>query len=154
MRRIELRQSYAPPKRKIIIDAFVAITWLFDASKFEDQWICDESWLRILKRYFPLLKNEIDMCQSDLVRALSTISITSGDTQNKIVVFQKMFTMDCPWSPGERRHVNFFYRSTNGIPPPDSSNSLVCNYANRESLPSTHYSQMLLWEGLMLMKPN
>jgi len=71
------------------------------------------------------------------VRALSTISITAGSTQNKIVVFQKMFTMDCPWSLGDRRCVNFFYRNTNRKPPLDPSTALVCNYAKRESLPSS-----------------
>ena len=120
------------------MDAFVTITWLSDGSQFEDQWICDESWLRILKRYFPLLRNEIDLCLSDVSRALATISI-HGSNHSDTMIFPKTFSMNCPLSPGDRRRINFFYRSTNGIPPPDPSNSLVCNYANRESLPSTHY---------------
>ncbi len=73
------------------------------------------------------------------MRALSTISITSGDTKNKVVVFQKMFTMDCPWSPGDRRCVNFFYQSTKGKPPLEQSTAFVCNYVNRELLPSSRF---------------
>jgi hypothetical protein len=116
----------------MIVDAFVAIAWLSDGSQFEDQWICDEIWLHILKRYFPLLKNDIDLHSSDVSRALATISV-HGSNHSNTMIFQKIFSMNCPWSPGDRRHVNFFYQSTNGLHPPDPSNSLVCNYANRES---------------------
>jgi hypothetical protein len=73
------------------------------------------------------------------VRALSTISITSGSTQNKNCGILKMFTMDRPWSLGDHRCVNFFYQSTNGKSPLDPSTALVCNYAKSESLPCSRF---------------
>ena len=82
-----------PPKRKMIVDAFFTIAWLSDGSQFEGQWICDESWLRILKRYFPLLKNEIDLCLSDVSRALATILI-HGSNHSNTMIFQKTFSMN------------------------------------------------------------
>ena len=86
-------------------------------NSYQDNWICDETWFRLLNAHYPHLKNTFNFTREGLNRALSA---KAGPFigPNECGLFLAKFQTGCPYS-GERRRVSYFYRQVNGKPPAD-----------------------------------
>jgi hypothetical protein len=100
----------------IISDSYLNLT-AASSLLYQDNWICDETWFRLLNAHYPHLKNTFNFTRGGLIRALSA---KSGPFigPNECGLFLAKFQTGCPYS-GERRRVSYFYRQVNGKPPAD-----------------------------------
>jgi hypothetical protein len=92
------------------------------SSLYQDNWICDETWFRLLNAHYPHLKNTFNFTRGGLIHALSA-KAGPFTGPNEFGIFLAKFSTDCPYS-GERRRVSYFYRQVNGKPPADPVNPL------------------------------
>ena len=99
----------------IICDSYLNLTAA--SSLYQDNWICDETWFRLLNAHYPLLKNAFNFTREGLNRALSA-KAGPFTGPNEFSLFSVKFRTECPYS-GERRRVYYFYRQVNGKPPAD-----------------------------------
>ena len=99
----------------IICDSYLNMTAA--SSHYQDNWICDETWFRLLNAHYPHLKNTFNFTREGLNRALSA-KAGPFTGPNEFGVFSVKFRTECPYS-GERRRVSYFYRQVNGKPPAD-----------------------------------
>ena len=87
------------------------------SSQYQDNWICDETWFRLLNAHYPHMKNTFNFTRVGLNRALS-VKAGPFTGPNEFNLFLAKFQTECPYS-GERRRVSYFYRQVNGKPPSD-----------------------------------
>ena len=87
------------------------------SSQYQDNWICDETWFRLLNAHYPHMKNTFNFTRVGLNRALS-VKAGPFTGPNELNLFLAKFQTECPYS-GERRRVSYFYRQVNGKPPAD-----------------------------------
>jgi hypothetical protein len=99
----------------IICDGYLYLTAA--SSHYQDNWICDETWFRLLNAHYPHLKNTFNFTREGLNRALSA-KAGPFTGPNEFGLFSVTFRTECPYS-GERRRVSYFYRQVNGKPPAD-----------------------------------
>jgi hypothetical protein len=99
----------------IICDSYLNLTAV--SSHYQDNWICDETWFRLLNAHYPHLKNTFNFTREGLNRALSA-KAGSFTGPNEFGLFLAKFQTECPYS-GERRRVSYFYRQVNGKLPAD-----------------------------------
>ena len=99
----------------IISDSYLNLTAA--SSQYQDNWICDETWFRLLSSHYPHLKNTFKFTRVGLNRALS-VKAGPFTGPNEFNLFLAKFQTECPYS-GERRRVSYFYRQVNGKPPSD-----------------------------------
>ena len=103
---------------KIIFDAYCNLT----ATHVEpqDNWICDQTLLRLLDAHYPNLKNSFGFTQALMVRALSAYAppLYSTAKTNKQYLSKKNST-SCPYDCTKRRRVTYFYRQWNCKQPAD-----------------------------------
>ena len=104
----------------IISDSYLNLTAA--SSQYQDNWICDETWFRLLSSHYPHLKNTFNFTRVGLNRALS-VKAGPFTGPNEFNLFLAKFRTECPYS-GERRRVSYFYRQVNGKPPADPVLSL------------------------------
>ena len=99
----------------IISDSYLNLTAA--SSQYQDNWICDETWFRLLNAHYPHLKNTFNFTRGGLIRALSA---KAGPFigPNECDLFLAKFQTGCPYF-GESRRVSYFYRQVNGKPPAD-----------------------------------
>ena len=90
----------------IICDSYLNMTAA--SSHYQDNWICDETWFRLLNAHYPHLKNTFNFTREGLNRALSA-KAGPFTGPNEFGVFSVKFRTECPYS-GERRRVSYFYR--------------------------------------------
>jgi len=102
---------------KIIFDAYCKFT--ATCVELQDNWICDQSLLRLLDAHYPTLKNTFGFTQRLLVRALSAYAHPIFHSQNKHGIYIKQFLTSCPYDGTKRRRVTYFYRQWNGKRPAD-----------------------------------
>ncbi len=103
--------------QKIIFDAYCKLT--ATRRELQDNWICDQTLLRLLDAHYPSLKNTFDFTRGRMVRALSAYAPPTFHSQNEHGVFSKQFQTSCPYDGTKRRRVTYFYRQLNGKPPAD-----------------------------------
>ena len=99
----------------IICDSYLNLTAA--SSHYQDNWICDETWFRLLNAHYPHLKNTFNFTREGLNRALSAKAGTFTGP-NEFGLFLAKFQTECPYS-GDKRRVTYFYRQVNGKPPAD-----------------------------------
>jgi len=99
----------------IICDSYLNMTAA--SSHYQDNWICDETWFRLLNAHYPHLKNTFNFTREGLNRAFSA-KAGPFTGPNEFGVFSVKFRTECPYS-GERRRLSYFYRQVNGKPPAD-----------------------------------
>ena len=103
-------------KYSIIYQCYVNLT---DAvKKFQDNWMCDETWVRVITARYPDVINSIGFSRSSFNRVISMLASQCG-TQNALGIFIHQFQMSCPYDSGQRRKVSYFYRQIIGKPPAD-----------------------------------
>ena len=98
-----------------------------------DQWICDESQLRILTSYYPTLKGTTCKSLNTLIGKLAG----SFDASNTNRVYYAQFKVPCPVQQSSQRSVSFWYRGSKDIPVPSQptqSSNVVCAFANSPSV--------------------
>jgi hypothetical protein len=99
----------------IISDSYLNLTAA--SSQYQDNWICYETWFRLLNSHYQHLKNTFNFTRVGLNRALS-VKAGPFTGPNEFNLFLANFQTECPYS-GERRRVSYFYRQVNGKPPAD-----------------------------------
>jgi hypothetical protein len=99
----------------IISDSYLNLTAA--SSQYQDNWICDETWFRLLDAHYPHMKKAFNFTREGLNRALSA-KAGPFTGPNEFNLFLAKFQTECPYS-GERRRVSYFYRQVNGKPPAD-----------------------------------
>jgi hypothetical protein len=99
----------------IICDSYLNLTAA--SSLYQDNWICDETWFRLLHAHYPHLKNTFNFTREGLNRALSA-KAGPFTGPNECGLFFAKFHTECPYS-GDKRRVSYFYRQVNGKPPAD-----------------------------------
>ena len=98
----------------IIRQCYVNLT---DAvEKFQDNWMCDETWVRVITARYPDVINSILFSRATFNRAISTIASQFG-THNALGIFIHQFQTSCPYDSGQQRRVSYFYRQVAGKPP-------------------------------------
>ncbi len=102
-------------RMRIISDSYLTLTAA--SSQYQDNWICDETWFRLLNAHYPHMKNKFNFTRVGLNRALS-VKAGPFTGPNEFNLFLAKFQTECPYSV-ERRRVSYFYRQVNGKPPAD-----------------------------------
>jgi hypothetical protein len=100
---------------QLISDCYLAFTAA--SSHQQDNWLCDETWVRLLIAHYPNLKKTCSLTRMLVTRAI-TKKAGPFTGPNEFAIFVKQFRTECPYS-GERRRVSYFYRQVNGKPPAD-----------------------------------
>ena len=102
-------------KNDLILECFINLTTA--CSLYQDKWICDETWYRLLNAHYPNLKKTFGFTCEGLNRALSA---KAGPCigPNELSLFMAKFSTECPYS-NQRRFVSFYFRPANGKPPSD-----------------------------------
>jgi hypothetical protein len=100
---------------QLISDCYLAFTAA--SSHHQDNWLCDETWVRLLIAHYPHLKKTCSLTGMLVTRAI-TKKAGPFTGPNEFAIFVKQFRTECPYS-GERRRVSYFYRQVNGKPPAD-----------------------------------
>jgi hypothetical protein len=96
----------------LICDSYLSLTAA--CSQYQDNWICDETCIRLLNAHYPRLKNTFNFTREGLNGALSA-KAGPFTGPNEFGLFSVKFRTECPYS-GERRRVWYFYRQVNGKP--------------------------------------
>jgi hypothetical protein len=104
----------------IICDSYLNLTAA--SSQYQDNWICGETWFRLLNAHYLHLKNTFNFTCEGLNRALSA-KAGPFTGPNEFSLFLAKFQTECPYS-SERRRVSYFYRQVNGKHPADPVLSL------------------------------
>ena len=80
--------------------------------QFADRWICDQGWFEILTNLFTSLKDSITINRTNHINVLNRIAIASpfDVTIGDVLVYNKSFTIDCPFGTSSRMPVHFYYR--------------------------------------------
>ena len=102
---------------KIIFDAYCKLT--ATRRELQDNWICDETLLRLLDAHYPSLQNTFGFTRGRLVRALLAYVPPIFHIKHEHGVFLKQFKTSCPYDSTKRRRVSYFYRQWNDKPPAD-----------------------------------
>ena len=82
----------------------------------QDNWICDETWVRVISARYPDVIKTIGFSRATFNRAISRHASQCG-TQDDMGIFIQQFSTSCPYDSGQRRKVSYFYRLINGKPP-------------------------------------
>ena len=108
--------------KDLISDAWRKIS--SENSLYSDQWLCDETWYRVIRRYYPSLPDTIKFNRTVLNRALTPLS-GSYDQTNIEGIYHANFFMICPYE-GKKRNVSYYFRTVHGAPPssPTASSSV------------------------------
>ena len=128
----------APNMKQLIIKAFMSVTLTSNTSQFTDQWICDEGWFQILTHHIPSLKDALNINHATVIRSISSVAVPLN-SKGEILIYHKIFQMECPYATSKRRHVHFFYRCTNARMPSDPTSPPQCAHA----LKAVHHSLIL-----------
>ncbi len=99
----------------IICASYINLTTA--CSQYQDMWIRDETWYRLLNAHYPHLKKTFDFTGEGLNRALSA---KAGPClgPNEFRLFVAKFSVQCPYSYQKRR-VSYYFRQVNSKPPSD-----------------------------------
>ena len=101
----------------IICESYLNLTAA--SSHYQDNWICDETWFRLLNALYPHSKYTFKFTREGLNRALSASAKAGQFTgPNELGLFLAKFQTECLYS-GDKRRVTYFYRQVNGTPPAD-----------------------------------
>ena len=99
--------------KDLISDAWRKIS--SENTVYSDQWLCDETWYRVIKRYYPLLQDTIKFNRPVLNRALTPPS-GSYDQTNVEGIYHANFCMICPYD-GKKHNVSYYFRTVLDAPP-------------------------------------
>ena len=99
--------------KDLISDAWRKIS--SENTLYSDQWLCDETWFRVIKRQYPSLQNAIIFNRGVLNRVLSPLA-GSYDQSNIEGIYHATFRTICPYD-GQRRCVSYYFRQVHGAPP-------------------------------------
>ena len=102
--------------KTVICDSYLNLTTA--STQYQDKWVCDETVFRLLNAHYPHLKKTFKFTRGALNRALSS-KAGPFTGHNEFGLFLAKFTTECPYLPGKRRLVWYFYRQVNGKLPPD-----------------------------------
>ena len=90
----------------IIFKCFVNLT--DGLMKYQDNWMSDETWFRVISSRYPDVINSIGFLRTTFIRAISMHASQCG-TQNAMGIFIHQFATSCPYDSGKRRRVSYFY---------------------------------------------
>ncbi len=91
-------------KYSIIYQCYVNLT---DAlKKFQDNWMSDETWVRVLSSRYPDVINSVGFSRELFNRAISRYATQCG-SPNESCIFMHQFLMPCPYE-GQQRKVSFY----------------------------------------------
>ena len=100
--------------RDIIRQCFVNLT---DAiMKYQVNWMCDETWVRVISTRYPDVINSIGFSRATFNHGISMLASQCG-TQNALGIFIHQSQTSCPYDSAQRRKVLFYYRQVLGKPP-------------------------------------
>ncbi len=102
-------------KKHLILDCYINLTPA--CSQYQNKWICDETWYRLLNAHYPTLKKTFDFLCEELNRILTDNAGPCTDP-NKLSLFVAKFSTEYPFSDQKRR-VSYYFRQVNGKPPSD-----------------------------------
>ena len=81
--------------------------------KYQDNWMSDETWFRVISSRYPDVINSIGFSHTTFIRAISMHASQCG-TQNALGIFIHQFKTSCLYDSGQRRRVSYFYRQVAG----------------------------------------
>ena len=102
----------------IIRQCYVNLTDVIE--KYQDNWVCDETWVRVISAHYPGVINSIGFSRATFNRAISRHASQCG-TQNALSMFIHQFLISCPYDSGV-----IFYRHVAGKPPAAPSGPHDC----------------------------
>jgi len=106
----------------IISQCYINLTDAIE--KYQDNWICDETWFRVISARYPDVINSVGFSRAALNRAISRRASQCG-TPNDSGIFMHHFQMPCLYE-GKKRKVFFYYRQVKGKPPASPSGPHDC----------------------------
>ncbi len=89
----------------IIRQCYVNLTDALE--KYQDNWVCDETWVRVISAHYPDVINSIGFLRATFNCAISRHASQCG-TQNALGMFIHQFQISCPYDSGQWRKVSFF----------------------------------------------
>ena len=105
----------------IISQCYVNLTNAVE--KYQDNWICDETWFRVISARYPDVINSVGFSRVAFNRAISRRASQCG-TPNDSGIFMHHFQM--PLYEGKKRKVFFYYRQVAGKLPASPSGPHDC----------------------------
>jgi hypothetical protein len=86
-------------KRKDIIrQCYLNLTDAIE--KYQDIWMCDETWVRVISARYPDVINSVGFSCVTFNRAIRRHATQCG-THNALSIFVHHFSMSCPYDSGE-----------------------------------------------------
>ena len=111
-------------KKIIIYQCYIKLTDAIE--KYQDNWMCDETWFKVITSHYPEVVNAIGgLSREDFNRAISDHASQCG-APNGLGIFKHHFASSCPYNLGQRRRVSFYYRQVKGKPPAAPSGPHDC----------------------------
>ena len=111
-------------KRIIIYQCYGKLTDAIE--KYQDNWMCDETWFKVITSRYPEVVNAIGgFSREDFNRAISDHASQCG-APNELGIFKHQFALSCPYNLGQWRRVSFYYRQVKGKPPAAPSGPHDC----------------------------
>ena len=93
-------------------------------AKYQDNWRCDETWVRIVSSRYPEVINSVGFSRKVFNCAISGYAAQCG-SPNESGIFMHQFLMPCPYDSGKRRKLSFYYRQVAGNPPTDQKKHMI-----------------------------
>jgi hypothetical protein len=93
--------------------------------KYQDNWICNETWFRVISARYPNVINSVGFSRAAFNRAILGHASLCGSL-NESLIFKQQFSMPCPYDSNQRRRVSFYYRQVAGKPPAAPLDSRDC----------------------------
>lgn len=106
----------------IISQCYVNLTNAVE--KDQDNWICDETWFRVISARYPNVINSVGFSRVAFNHAISRRASQCG-TPNDSGIFMHHFQMPCLYE-GKKRKVFFYYRQVAGKLPASPSGPHDC----------------------------
>ena len=92
--------------------------------KYQDNWICNETWFRVISACYPNVINSVGFSRVAFNCAISRRASQCG-TPNYSGIFMHHFQMPC-LCEGKKRKAFFYYRQVAGKPPASPSGPHDC----------------------------
>ena len=114
---------------QLVSEAWLKIS--SDNALYSDQWLCDETWVRVIKKCYPSLPVAISFNCATLNRILTGLS-GNHDQSNIMGIYHAKFSTLCPYD-GQKRKVSYYFRQVDSAIPssPTASSDVQDTNAKR-----------------------
>ena len=121
--------------------ALITKAWLQLRSNnplYNDQWISDETWLRLIKKHYSALQDAINFNRAALNRALSPL-VGEFNSSNIPGIYRTQFFTLRLYDDKKKRQVSFYYRQVHNEPPSRPTAATDVLYIHAKSIRIHNY---------------